>query len=94
MSAKTRTTAARLDQFKKPDGWAQRRVEEGFAANAIASANCRSFMAGEAAPLGREMPEPLNLSPFYWAVAALAALAIIDGCLAHWGFSLIQIIRS
>ena len=36
--SKTRTTAARLDRFKKPDGWAQMRVEEGFAVWATVSA--------------------------------------------------------
>lgn len=35
---KTRTTAARLDRFKKADGWAQMRVEEGFAVWATVSA--------------------------------------------------------
>ncbi len=34
MAENIKTTAARLDRFKRPDHWTQRRVEEGFAFNA------------------------------------------------------------
>lgn len=174
MKNKTRTTAARLDRFKKADEWAQRRFEEGFAVFAkcvatnnrairvttwnvwqrfkaidwwqeikdafpfflsecvqkvkksmepvkkqyvwvakpdsrlsvickanqslppvfpVSTWNCRcsdKFIyfpkeTIESSP-GRDMPEPINLTPYYVAVLVLCALLILDGFLTHWGF--------
>lgn len=104
--SKTRTTAARLDPFKKPDGWAQMRVEEGFAVWATVSAensilnfrNQNFKMANKVKPVlprrhdygasriyGRDWPEPFNMTPYYVAVVALAALLIPDGVLRDLG---------
>lgn len=43
---KARTTADRLDRFKKADHWTQRRVEEGFAIRASCIAENRRAIKG------------------------------------------------
>ena len=91
--SKTRTTAARLDRFKKPDGWAQMRVEEGFAVwatvhaeNSVLNFRNKNFKPrrhdyGAARIYGRDWPKPYNITPYYVAVVVLTALLILDGYL-------------